>query len=272
MLPQRGIFLRGRCCSASRQSAACPSCPRGPRRCRRATDGGREDGAHPFAGRLALATGRWPRASSRRARACSRNARQNQSPVGQRAVLEKVVECRDHRSIRCRRTGWTHVRHLVASQALKGGRQRKGRKAAMVLAGVEARTRTIKRKDGTEETREVSGRLRLEVVRAENAEWIGRFLEAHVEPGSTLRPPLQPPPEPRGRLSDPARARIRPRARAPRHDPQGRRPALLLRGRRGRGGSRLTVDQLPLLPHARSDVGGSRPGWQRRQLESSARS
>jgi len=70
---------------------------------------------------------------------------------------------------------------------LKGGRQRKGRKAAMVLTGVEVRTRTIKRKDGTEETREVSGRLRLEVVRAENAEWIGRFLEAHVEPGSTIR-------------------------------------------------------------------------------------
>ena len=33
----------------------------------------------------------------------------------------------------------------------------------------------------------MSGRLRMEVVRAENAEWIGHFLEAHVEPGSTIR-------------------------------------------------------------------------------------
>jgi ISXO2-like transposase domain/Transposase zinc-ribbon domain len=70
---------------------------------------------------------------------------------------------------------------------LKGGRQRKGRKAAMVLAAVELGTQKRRQKDGTEKTIEVSKRVRMEVVRAENGPWIGAFLEAHVEPGSTIR-------------------------------------------------------------------------------------
>ncbi len=70
---------------------------------------------------------------------------------------------------------------------LKGGRQRKGRKAAMVLAAVEVRTIKRRNRAGVEREIEVSGRLRMEVVRAENAEWIGRFLVDNVEPGSTIR-------------------------------------------------------------------------------------
>ena len=53
---------------------------------------------------------------------------------------------------------------------LKGGRQRKGRKAAMVLVAVEVRTTTRKRRNGIQETSEISGRLRMEVSGAENAD------------------------------------------------------------------------------------------------------
>jgi DNA-directed RNA polymerase subunit RPC12/RpoP len=70
---------------------------------------------------------------------------------------------------------------------LKGGRQRKGRKAAMVLAGVEIHTQKRRQNDGTETTVEVSNRVRMEVVRAENGPWIGEFLDANVEPGSRIR-------------------------------------------------------------------------------------
>lgn len=70
---------------------------------------------------------------------------------------------------------------------LKGGRQRKGRKAAMVLAAVEIGTVKRRQKDGTVKAVEVTKRLRMEVVRAENGPWIGEFLQTHVEPGSTIR-------------------------------------------------------------------------------------
>lgn len=71
---------------------------------------------------------------------------------------------------------------------LKGGRQQKGRKAAMVLVAVEARPSTdIDKKTGQKTERERSGRVRMTVVRAENAEAIGGFIEANVGPGSTIR-------------------------------------------------------------------------------------
>jgi transposase-like protein len=70
---------------------------------------------------------------------------------------------------------------------LKGGRQRKGRKAAMVLVAVEVRTMTRKRRNGTQETKEVAGRVRMEVARAENADSITQFLKENVEPGSAVR-------------------------------------------------------------------------------------
>jgi hypothetical protein len=70
---------------------------------------------------------------------------------------------------------------------LKGGRQRKGRKAAMVLVAVEVRTRTWTDKEGKTHTREYGGRVRAEVVRAETAEWIADFLTRNVEPGSLIR-------------------------------------------------------------------------------------
>ncbi len=71
---------------------------------------------------------------------------------------------------------------------LKGGRQQKARKAAMVLVGVEVQPYSrLDRKSGQESERERSGRVRMTVVRAENAEAIGAFIEANVEPGSTVR-------------------------------------------------------------------------------------
>ena len=70
---------------------------------------------------------------------------------------------------------------------LKGGWQRKGRKAAIVLAAVEVLTRTWTDKDGSVRTREYAGRCRIEVVRAENAVWIADFMERNVRPGSTIR-------------------------------------------------------------------------------------
>lgn len=70
---------------------------------------------------------------------------------------------------------------------LKGGRQRKGRKAAMILTAVEVLTRTWTDKDGVVRTREYAGRCRIEVVRAETAAWIADFLPRNVEPGSTIR-------------------------------------------------------------------------------------
>ncbi len=71
---------------------------------------------------------------------------------------------------------------------LKGGRQRRGRKAAMVLVGVEVRPYVVLNKEtGQALTRERAGRARMAVARAENAEAIGAFLEANVESGSTLR-------------------------------------------------------------------------------------
>ena len=70
---------------------------------------------------------------------------------------------------------------------LKGGRQRKGRKSAMVLAAVEVSTRTRTDKDGQPQKHEVAGRLRLECVRDEDAPWIADFIERNVEPGSTIR-------------------------------------------------------------------------------------
>jgi transposase-like protein len=70
---------------------------------------------------------------------------------------------------------------------LKGGRQRKGRKAALILVAVEVLTRTKKGQDGVERTVEYAGRARIEVVRGENAMVIGDFLERNVEPGSTIR-------------------------------------------------------------------------------------
>ncbi len=70
---------------------------------------------------------------------------------------------------------------------LKGGRQRKGRKAAMVLAAVEIRTQKRPQKVGSDVEVEVSSRVRMEVVRAENGPWIAEFLTAHVARGSTIR-------------------------------------------------------------------------------------
>ncbi len=70
---------------------------------------------------------------------------------------------------------------------LRGGRQRKGPKAAVVLAAVEVLTRHWTDKEGTEHTREYGGRCRIEVVRAENAANIGEFLIRNVETGSTIR-------------------------------------------------------------------------------------
>ncbi len=58
---------------------------------------------------------------------------------------------------------------------LKGGRQRKGRMAAMVLAAVEVRTKSWTDQDGHAQTREVAGRLRVECVRAETSPWIAAF-------------------------------------------------------------------------------------------------
>ncbi len=70
---------------------------------------------------------------------------------------------------------------------LKGGRQRKGRKSAMVLAAVEVLTRTRTDEHGNQTTHEVAGRLRMECARDENAPWIADFIERNVEPGSTIR-------------------------------------------------------------------------------------
>jgi len=70
---------------------------------------------------------------------------------------------------------------------LKGGRQHKGRKAAVIIAAVEVRTRTWKDRDGVERTREYAGRCRVEVVRMETAAHIAEFLECNVEPGSVIR-------------------------------------------------------------------------------------
>lgn len=70
---------------------------------------------------------------------------------------------------------------------LKGGRQRKGRKAAMVLVAVEVLTRTWTARDGQVRTREYGGRVRAEVVRAETGEWIADFIARNVEPGSMIR-------------------------------------------------------------------------------------
>ncbi len=68
-----------------------------------------------------------------------------------------------------------------------GGRQRKGRKAAMVLVAVEVLTRTWTARDGQVRTREYGGRVRAEVVRAETGEWIADFIARNVEPGSMIR-------------------------------------------------------------------------------------
>lgn len=70
---------------------------------------------------------------------------------------------------------------------LKGGRQRKGRKAACVLVAVEVLTRVRKMADGTEKVEEYSGRLRVECVRGETAECVGDFLDRNVEVGSMIR-------------------------------------------------------------------------------------
>lgn len=70
---------------------------------------------------------------------------------------------------------------------LKGGRQRRGRKAACILAAVEVLTRDRIDADGNEYVSEYSGRLRLECVRGENAQAVGDFMERNVEPGSTIR-------------------------------------------------------------------------------------
>ena len=45
----------------------------------------------------------------------------------------------------------------------------------------------LDRKSDQESERERSGRVRMTVVRAENAEAIGAFIEANIEPGSTVR-------------------------------------------------------------------------------------
>jgi hypothetical protein len=70
---------------------------------------------------------------------------------------------------------------------LKGGGQRKGRKAAMVLAGVEVKTGKRTHSTGTERDVEASGRLRMEGVRDENTVEFGAFLETNVEPSSSIR-------------------------------------------------------------------------------------
>jgi len=56
---------------------------------------------------------------------------------------------------------------------LKGGRQRKGRKALMVVVAVERREKSL-------------GRLRLEVVPDDTFETLGAFIARNIEPGSTV--------------------------------------------------------------------------------------
>jgi ribosomal protein L37AE/L43A/transposase-like protein len=56
---------------------------------------------------------------------------------------------------------------------LKGGRQRKNRKALMVAVAVERREKSL-------------GRLRLEVVPDDSAATLGAFIARNIEPGSTL--------------------------------------------------------------------------------------
>jgi predicted RNA-binding Zn-ribbon protein involved in translation (DUF1610 family) len=70
---------------------------------------------------------------------------------------------------------------------LKGGRQQRGRKAACVLVAVEVLSRERKMADGSIKLEEYSGRLRMECVRAENAQCVGDFMAANVEPGSFIR-------------------------------------------------------------------------------------
>lgn len=60
-----------------------------------------------------------------------------------------------------------------AQAGLKGGRQRKNRKALMVAVAVERREKSL-------------GRLRLEVVRDDSADTLGAFVERNVEPGSIV--------------------------------------------------------------------------------------
>lgn len=57
----------------------------------------------------------------------------------------------------------------------------------MVLAAVEVLTRSWTDNDGVVHTREYVGRCRLEVVRAENADWIADFLTRSVREGLTIR-------------------------------------------------------------------------------------
>jgi len=56
---------------------------------------------------------------------------------------------------------------------LKGGRQRKNRKALMVAVAVERREKSL-------------GRLRLEVVPDDSAATLGAFIARNIEPGSTV--------------------------------------------------------------------------------------
>ena len=56
---------------------------------------------------------------------------------------------------------------------LKGGRQRKHRKALMVAVAVERREKSL-------------GRLRLEVVPDDSAATLGAFIARNIEPGSTV--------------------------------------------------------------------------------------
>jgi transposase-like protein len=65
------------------------------------------------------------------------------------------------------RYGW------AACRRLKGGRQRKGRKALLVAVAVERRTRAL-------------GRLRLEVIPDDTASTLGGFVMRKVEPRSTV--------------------------------------------------------------------------------------
>ncbi len=60
-----------------------------------------------------------------------------------------------------------------AQAGLKGGRQRKNRKAVMVAVAVERRAKAL-------------GRLRLEVVPDDSADTLGAFVQRSVAPGSTV--------------------------------------------------------------------------------------